>query len=242
MQSSSVVDGWRFSLGSPRPAHRAHWVQMSSVPPKFPLSYGGVVRCELLRPTVSRSRHFGFENRGATFSGSLHQGSIWAFVTCEPRTLHQLRKVQSRGLQHSSAVSFSSGQVPKVCAGRQSQRWRHDHVQRHAHSSQSQPKGSHQRRGLADAERLRQDAAQLLEFLAVAVDTATAEKYVRLTMGFVSVRCNMTDRTIGSGSLQTGQSKVGQQEPRKLSFALLNRSLSEVLGSFSSLAAKSHSQ
>ena len=66
--------------------------------------------------------------------------------------------------------------MPRRLWARRSQRWRHDHVQRHAHSSQSQPKGSHQRRGLADAERLRQDAAQLLEFLAVAVDTATAEK------------------------------------------------------------------
>ena len=40
----------------------------------------------------------------AQHSGVLRQGSIWAFVTCEPRTLHPLRKVHSRALQHMSAV------------------------------------------------------------------------------------------------------------------------------------------
>ena len=89
-------------------------------------------------------------------------------------------------------------------------------IQRKVHSSQSQPKGSHRRRSLANVERFQKDDVQLLEFWTVAVGP-------RLTMGFrdldatkavrdlrVSVRCNMTART---SACRIVSRKLCKQEP-----------------------------
>ena len=96
-------------------------------------------------------------------------GLLGVGMNGEPPAMHHRRTLQ---VAHSTATT--NAPLPcctptgsKCCGVRGSEAGR---------ASQSQPKGSHSCRGLADAERLRKDDAQLLEFLAVAVDLATGEK------------------------------------------------------------------
>ena len=69
---------------------------------------------------------------------------------CSRSTIHHRRTLQV-------AQSIASTNAPLPCCA---PTLRHEDVQWQAHSSQSQPKGSHQRRGLTDAERLRKNDAQ----------------------------------------------------------------------------------
>ena len=81
---------------------------------------------ELRRP-ISISQHVGFESRSGTFWSPAPKKYL-AFVTCEPRTLHPLRKVHSRGLQHMSAV-FVPGPQAFVAAASDTQEF-HQHTRR----------------------------------------------------------------------------------------------------------------
>ena len=91
----------------------------------------------------------------------------------EPPAIHHQRTLQSGAVTASTNAPLPccTPTGPRCCgvpgraAGRDGTR-----IQRKVHSSQSQQKGSHRRLSLANAERLRKDDAQLLEFLAVAVD------------------------------------------------------------------------
>ena len=83
-----VVDDWknhRSRTASPRPAHRAHWAHMSSVPPHF-LSDAMTSSAVSCFGPFSQYPSTLDERAEAEHSGPLRQGSIWAFVTCELRS------------------------------------------------------------------------------------------------------------------------------------------------------------